>query len=154
MALSPKKIDTNSYFYLRQLVCAYPHAIDRRKYDALASLFTEEAQYHIPHLKVHYKNRDEIVAGIKQVEMFDLTYHTICNHTFDIEGDTATGEVYCIAYHFSPDKAKAGATNRYDMGIRYQDEYAKQQDGRWLFAKRTLGLDWEDSRTLNKPEFG
>lgn len=153
MALSPKKIDTNAYFYLRQLVCAYPHSVDRRKYDVLGTLFTENAQYMIPHLKAHYNGRDEIVAGIKQVEMFDMTYHTICNHTFDIstDGKNASGEVYCVAYHFNNE---SGGTSRYDMGIRYQDKYEKQDDGRWIFAERTLGLDWEDSRTLGKPNFG
>ena len=138
-------IDTNAYFYLRQLVCAYPRAVDKREYNTLHGLFAENAEYSIPHLKIMYKNQDEIVAGIKQIEpMFDKTYHTICNHTFEIVDTTASGEVYCVAMHF---KSADGGTSKYDMGIRYQDQYVKQGD-KWLFARRELILDWENTTKL------
>lgn len=139
-------LDTNAYFYLRQLVCAYPRAMDRRDYATLELLFTADAKYDIPHLKISYANRNQIVEGMRLIEQFEKTYHTICNHTFEIKGTDASGEVYCIASHFSPDGK--GGTNKYDMGIRYQDRYAKEGDT-WLFAQRELVLDWENTITLN-----
>lgn len=141
-------LDTNAYFYLRQLVCAYPRAVDRRDYATLEKLFTKNAGYQIPHLDLKYSNRDQIVAGIRLIEQFDKTYHTICNHTFEITGKEASGEVYCIASHFSPDGK--GGTSKYDMGIRYQDRYAKEGE-QWLFESRELLLDWENTLTLNSP---
>jgi 3-phenylpropionate/cinnamic acid dioxygenase small subunit len=140
-------LDTNAYFYLRQLVCAYPRAVDRRDYATLQTLFPKDAQYLIPHLNLNYENSEEIVAGIKQMEtMFEKTYHTICNHTFEIDGTDASGEVYCIAMHFKSDGK--GGTSKYDMGIRYQDKYVKQGE-KWLFARRELLLDWENTITLS-----
>ena len=140
-----RELDTSNYFYLRQLICTYPSAVDKRDYKTLHGLFAENAEYSIPHLNITYKSRDEIVTGIKQIElMFDKTYHAIYNHSFKIVDANVGGEVYCVAMHF---KSADGGASKYDMGIRYQDQYVKQ-DGTWLFARRELTLDWENTTKL------
>lgn len=148
MNTDPKYI--NSYFYLRQLVCQYPRALDRRDYELLARLFTKDATFALPHFKANYANPEEILKNLKGVESFDRTYHMIHNHTFDIDTarNEASGEVYCTAAHFSTDDK--GQKLKYDIGIRYQDRYAVEDDN-WRFRSRELLVDWEQTTILSSP---
>ncbi|MET0366030.1 MAG: nuclear transport factor 2 family protein, partial [Sphingobium sp.] len=65
--------------------------------------------------------------------------HHICNHLISVDGDTGEGEVYAIAVHVIPD-GKGGWIDD-TMCCRYIDQYRKEADGRWRFAKRVVTYD-------------
>ncbi|GAA3828298.1 hypothetical protein GCM10022403_071960 [Streptomyces coacervatus] len=50
-------------------------------------------------------------------------------------GDTATGEVYCLAHHLKDGQVLVTV-------IRYQDNYSRQ-DGEWRLDDRTVITDWQ-----------
>ncbi len=136
---------------IRELACRYAQAIDRCDFDALKALWCEDGEQLIPFLDTLYKNRDEVILGCRQVEaMFERTYHAVHNHLirFSPQGAAqgeASGEVYCVAMHFSQE---GGKQIKLDMGLRYLDNY-RLVDGQWLFARRELLQDWTQRQTLD-----
>jgi ketosteroid isomerase-like protein len=74
---------------------------------------------------------------------YDKTFHFLGNHRYSVDGDTASGEVYCMAHHLTNDVH--GATD-FIMLIRYLDTYRKGADGAWRIAAREVRPDWTESR--------
>jgi len=131
----------------RRLAMTYARAVDRHDSDLFLTIFTPDAFIETP------VSRWEGHARLKEIParvagLYQSTLHTVLNQTVAIQGDTAEGETYCIAYHlFRPE----GETQRrYDMAIRYQDRFVRQ-DGRWLFSGRKLVVDWTQTATLPAP---
>jgi hypothetical protein len=75
---------------------------------------------------------------------FTATQHKVHNQTVQVTGDTASGETYCTADHL---QEANGERTLSSWAIRYQDEW-RREDGHWLFTRRTLVIDWIDSRPL------
>jgi len=73
---------------------------------------------------------------------YQATMHFNGQSTISIDGDRATGESYCIAYHLSTDD---GERKLMVAHLRYDDTFAKLDDG-WLFAERKLYVDWTETR--------
>lgn len=62
------------------------------------------------------------------------TQHFIGNLLVEIEGDTATAECYCRAYH------EAGL-NEFEVAGRYLDQLDRR-DGEWRITHRRYVMDW------------
>ena len=60
------------------------------------------------------------------IKRYPKTFHLLGQSTYDIGDGEATGEVYCIAHHLTPDDH--GGTD-YVMFIRYEDTYRTDDDG-------------------------
>ena len=135
---------------IRELALRYAQAVDRCDFTALAALCCADAEQLIPFLDVHYRGRDEIAKGCSVVaDMFERTYHAVHNHLVDLAPAGATageasGEVYCVAMHFSE---VDGRKIKLDMGLRYLDRYRLEADG-WRFSRRELLQDWTQSHVL------
>ncbi len=67
-----------------------------------------------------------------------VSQHNVTTTNFDIDGDSARGEIYCLVFH-----TLAGPEHDIDVlvGGRYLDEYTRH-DGRWKFSRRTIAADW------------
>ncbi|HMC69221.1 MAG TPA: nuclear transport factor 2 family protein, partial [Mycobacteriales bacterium] len=65
----------------------------------------------------------------------------VANHRCDVQGDTATGETYCIAHHVK-------GTDDFVMHIRYEDQYVRTPDG-WRMKQRDLRLLWTSNEVVN-----
>jgi len=63
---------------------------------------------------------------------------------FTVDGDTATGVVYCEAKLATEED---GAEVITVSSIRYKDEYVRR-NGRWLIATRVSHLSINDKRSL------
>ena len=74
---------------------------------------------------------------------YTATMHFNGQSTVSLNGDTATGESYCIAHHLTV--AEDGSRTLMLAHIRYLDQFAKQ-DGQWLFTERRLMVDWTETR--------
>jgi ketosteroid isomerase-like protein len=132
---------------LEALSRRYAAAVDQRDGAALLSLFTPDAT-----LRVERRGRgpqiltghDELAGIIGVVARFPCTFHLVAQCLYVVDGDSAIGEVYCIANHFSEDEAGSG--HNHIWYIRYQDRYSADSDGRWRIAQRTLAVDATEDR--------
>ena len=129
---------------IRKMAMAYARTCDRGDGAGFAALFTEDAAIAGPGF--HVQGYDQLFGNpgaLKQ--MYASTMHTVMNQTVTINGDTAEGETYCIAYHVNRPDAE-GKTTRLDWAIRYQDKYVRR-DGKWLYTHRQLLVEWTELST-------
>jgi hypothetical protein len=88
-------------------------------------------------------NAFEFVDGLIPALLgMDRTMHAISNPYMLVEGDRATVETYCQAYHeFSgPDGGKVEMI----VGGRYLDRF-ERRDGTWKIAYRLYVMDWNQN---------
>jgi ketosteroid isomerase-like protein len=134
---------------LRALAENYAHGADRGDKDAFLSAFHPDARL------IVFTNTDddeprsvreghEALSAIPEMlRRYDKTFHFVGNHRYAVDGDTASGEVYCIAHHLTTDAD--GATD-FVMLIRYLDSYRRDPGGAWRIAEREVRPDWTESR--------
>ena len=129
---------------LYRLANLYAQAVDRRRPEALAALFTPDGQ--IVRGDSAWRGRDHILGIPARLDgLYASTFHTVRNQTAAVSGDTAEAETYSVAYHLK--RPENGTQTRIDWGIRYQDRFVRQ-DGQWLFASRELIVDWVETTEL------
>lgn len=132
---------------LRTLAEEYAIGADRRDKTVWARVLSEDWVIEGPGF--HYADRDACMDLINQLtDLFTVTRHNIFNQTTDIDGDTASGETYCLSSHLSESD---GVTTVLDWHLRYQDKWRRTQDG-WVFTHRNLVLDWQETSTLVQDE--
>jgi len=125
---------------LQKLAWTYCHAVDRRDYRLLRSLYHDDAID--DHGEMFCGTSDEYVAWIRSMlAQWQATSHTISNTLFLIDGDHAEGELVTAAYHRSAD-----GTREMIAHGRYLDRYERRQSI-WKFQRRSLVLDWIEERT-------
>ena len=136
---------------LRSLAERYAQGVDRRDVDTFVALFHDDAAIVIHDPSESTDPRE--LRGIERlakvpdaIQRYPKTFHLLGQSTYDIGDGEATGEVYCIAHHHTPDVH--GGTN-YVMYIRYEDTYRPDADGVWKFAQRRLRVDWTETRAAN-----
>jgi len=127
---------------LRDLAFRYARMMDRRRFDWLPQVFAEDGELIGPGYEM--KGHEQMHQGLKGLEQFSATLHGVLNTYFDIDGDAATGEVYCVANHVYE---KEGMPFKLDMGIRYEDRYTRQANG-WVIARRFFNMVWETDRPM------
>jgi uncharacterized protein (TIGR02246 family) len=141
--------DTEDRAAIRGLVDAWARHADRREPEQQAALFTEDGTVTVymgePDSSEAVQvltGRAELAEAFRALRRYDATTHFNGQHTATVDGDRATGETYCLAYHLW---TSDGQRTLMIMSIRYLDVFARQ-DGRWLFAERQLITDWTDRR--------
>lgn len=131
---------------LRELAERYALAVDRRDGAALASLFAEDGELHIPRPPesldpvIVTKGREAIESGIKVMGRFDATMHAVVGQVVDVDRDRATGVVSCLAHH-----VRRGTDLVWFL--RYHDDYVRTSDG-WRFVRRSLHVAWLEERPV------
>jgi ketosteroid isomerase-like protein len=128
---------------LRELVCRYAQALDRRDAEALVALFTPDATFGgLESATPRYSGHDDLRRMVRQVDAsFVKTLHCVCNQTTDLHADgaQAQGETYCLAHHVV--EHDDGGWTLLEMAIRYLDGYVVDQ-GRWKFQSRRTVVEW------------
>jgi hypothetical protein len=134
---------------ISELINNYSRFADRREPQRQANLFTDNATIEIFHSEPGNNKPDtvlhgkgEFITGFETLKKYDVTMHFNGQSTIHINGDSATGEVYCLAHHVWTENGKRMLMV---MGIRYYDTYVRKNND-WLFAKRKLIFDWIDKR--------
>ena len=127
---------------LRDLAHRYARMMDRMSFDDLPTVFSADGVLSGPGYEM--TGHDQLRAGLQSLDQFSATLHGVLNTYFEIDGDRASGEVYCVANHVHEVE---GIPFKLDMGIRYRDRY-RRVDGRWLIASRELVLVWEQELPL------
>src|SRR6201992_269960 len=90
---------------IRELVDAYAHCADRRDAEGQMALFTEDTDFLVfmdahsdqPSQELH--GRAALAPVFDNLNTYDVTTHFNGQSTIALDGDTATGESYCIAHH-------------------------------------------------------
>jgi hypothetical protein len=138
---------------LRRLVDCYGMTVDAGDGAGFIELFEEDAVlqvYYGPESAgppVETRGRDRLAAIPSRLSgRFDRTFHFVGNHVCTVEGDTATGETYCLAHHVND--GPMGGTD-YVMVIRYDDSYRRGEDGTWRFRLRRVLTQWTETRSIN-----
>ena len=141
--------DTADRLAIRELVDAWARHADRREPERQAALFAEDGRVTVymgePETTEPVQvltGRAEMVAAFEALRTYEATTHFNGQHTVTLDGDRATGETYCLAYHLW---TSDGQRTLMIMSIRYLDAFVRR-DGRWLFAERRLITDWTDRR--------
>ncbi|HVG99842.1 MAG TPA: nuclear transport factor 2 family protein [Miltoncostaeaceae bacterium] len=132
---------------LRGLVDRYAGAVDGRDTDAFAALFTPDAVLAVyeeggGEAVVEYRGTAALREVMDLLRHFTTTFHLMANHLCAVDGDAATGEVYCMAHHIVP--GDEGETDLV-MYIRYRDAYERTGEG-WRFARRDVMRQWTEER--------
>ncbi len=136
---------------IRALAYQYASGVDRRDREGFLSAFRAAAT-----LRVHrsgpdgdelvstFTGHDELARVPELITRYARTFHFVGNHLCDINGDVATGEVYCTARHLTLD---AQGDTDYVMLIRYRDVYRRDPGGPWLIDDRGVFVDWSEVHT-------
>ncbi|MFK7895766.1 MAG: nuclear transport factor 2 family protein [Myxococcota bacterium] len=127
---------------LRDLAYRYAQMMDRRDFDMLPLVFAEDGELIGPGYTM--QGFDVLRQGLSALEQFSATLHGVLNTYFEVAGDTASGEVYCVANHVYE---KDGVPFKLDMGIRYEDTYARSGAG-WVIQTRRFNMVWETDRPM------
>ena len=136
---------------IRDLVDAYAHHADRRDPAAQAEVFTEDGQVrlfqgdpatHAPEQVI--TGRADLAATFDHlVQEYDATTYLNGQSTVSVDGDTASGESYCLAHHLTSEQ---GERVLIVTAIRYLDQFRRTGEG-WRITRRDLVFDWTDQRT-------
>jgi uncharacterized protein (TIGR02246 family) len=127
---------------LRELAYRYARAVDRRDWELASHLFTRDCVLVGPGYEL--VGRDAILAGLRKIDRFSATQHSVHNQLLEIVDDTATGETYCTAHHLYE---RDGSRRKLSWGIRYQDRCLREE-GLWRYQRRELLLDWTQDLPL------
>lgn len=127
---------------IRRAATLYAIGADRRDPAIWTAIMAEDMVLITPRGRID--GRDKVLGALpKLAAAYTATQHRVTNQWHMIEGDHATGETYCVADHMN--EASDGSRSILSWAIRYQDEL-RRIDGRWLFTRRELVLDWEERR--------
>lgn len=90
----------------------------------------------------------EIATNLQQLDSrFSRTMHFVGNTLYDVRGNEATGEVYCVAHHV---RAGDDGPVDYVMHIRYDDDYVRDPDGEWHIRRRRLVTLWTSTLPVDQ----
>ena len=144
--------DPTTYLALRALAETYAKGVDKRDEAAFLAAFHPDAWLHVHNpsesteLMSEMRGHAELAKVPQFITVYPKTYHFLGQSSYDVQGDEATGETYCIAHHLSP--TRHGGDD-YVMHIRYEDRYRTGDDGAWRIAERAVRIDWTERRLAN-----
>jgi hypothetical protein len=151
--MSKSNGDASDRLAIQDLAYRYAAGVDRRDEGLFLSAFHPDASLTVVRVgpdggeNVSQRTGHEELRSVPRlVARHAKTFHFIGNHRCDVAGDSATGEVYCMAHHL--DIGTEGPTD-YVMLIRYQDVYRRDSQGQWLIASRRLVTDWNVVNTVS-----
>ena len=127
---------------IRALVDEYALGADRRDLARFAAVFLDTAT--LTGAEFRYEGVDQISTIPEKLARYSRTLHVIANHVVALDGDTATGETYCVAHHLSADD---GTERDRVMYIRYHDAYVRTEGG-WRITARRLEVEWVENRPV------
>lgn len=133
---------------LGELVDTFACAGDEKDLETLLSCFAEDGEITIIDSKgneiAHYSGMAEIRKGYRGLlGEYTTLYHLNGQKMFTVDGDKASGKVYC--QEFLIHTYKSGVSNTLDQGAVYEDEYVKL-DGKWLIKTRKGTVKWLNDR--------
>ena len=139
---------------IRDVITAYAHAIDRRRWSMMGQLFHDDAEFAFGTLVGDWKSFVEQAKAV--IDPCVATQHQLGQIMFGFEGDTICHtETYMTAMHTIPADYELtdvfpnkGEIYSAVIAGRYVDRFEKR-DGHWRIAKRTGLYDWREFRVVD-----
>lgn len=133
---------------IRELALLYSRGVDRKDAALLRTLYTNDATD--THGDTFDGTAEDYIQFLERAFPYmKYSGHHICNHLISVNGNEGQGEVYAIAMHILPDGS--GGLIEDMMCVRYLDNYRKESDGRWRFAKRVVTYDMRRQQAADDP---
>jgi hypothetical protein len=135
---------------IQYLVHTYARSADRRESATAAGCFTDDGRLLIfregdgDTPTTERTGHAQIAEAMDGLSRWQVTMHMVGQHTSWLDGDSATGETYCLAHHLYE---RDGVRMDRVMHIRYLDQYRRTPDG-WRIAERHLHEDWVEYRPV------
>jgi hypothetical protein len=129
---------------LNQLAYRYAAGVDRCDAALFTSCFTPEARLRAYQVGeetpfIDFTGPGQMAAIPESMRgQYHSTTHMMTNHLVEIDGDSATGEVLCMARHCLKD-----GTASLNVVIRYHDRYRRGETG-WLIEDREIRFQWNE----------
>jgi hypothetical protein len=117
---------------IRDLAYQYAQAVDRHDSEAFAGAFLDNG---VLCGSGYLSEGREQLLRVPQftAKRWLKTFHAVHNHRIAVDGDKATGEVYCIAHHFR--EVEGSGHTDHVMVIRYLDDYVPtSRCGMWALS--------------------
>lgn len=145
MALSIQEISDR--MEIEDLLYRYAEIIDRKSFDDLRDVFTDDAHIDYSAFGGCVGGREETIEYLHSaMTLFPNTQHLNANVRIAVDGDSGTGRVMC----FNPMEMKLGDegdAHVFMLGLWYVDEY-RRTDAGWRIARRSEERSW----VFNTPE--
>lgn len=142
--MTPTDAELADLARLRHAAETYARGADRKDKDLWSAVLAPDCVIAGPGFRT--EGRDAVLGLIDTLgQMFRATLHQVHQVTATFDGDSATGETYCIAEHVLKDADTVLA-----WAIRYQDQWRREGDA-WKFTRRALIVDWEELRPVSNP---
>ena len=125
---------------LQDLIYAYSDIIDRKEFDRLRDIFTEDAYIDYTAMGGAAGGLEAIIAFLKDaMTLFPNSQHLNANIQIKVNGDEASGRVMC----FNPMEMtrKDGGHEMFMCGIWYVDKYVRTEQG-WRIRERVEEKSW------------
>ena len=118
---------------LQHLLISYSEAIDRREFDELDEIFTEDAYIDYRDTSGTLKTSADLKAWLAETlpTYFERNAHMLGLPAIKLAGDTATARTFC----FNPMVLKGDKPKVMQVGVWYDDEFVRTTDG-WRFSRR------------------
>lgn len=143
-------VNLPDFLALRHLAEVYASALDQRDAHTFWAVFDPDEGRLIGRREV--TDLDGAQGIIEYLTRYARTFHFIGNTRYDIGGEHAHGEVYCMAHHLSADESGG---EDYVMYIRYQDKYIRHPGGQegagWRIRERRIVVDWTETVPAGAP---
>lgn len=132
---------------IQDLVIRYCRAVDRADWEALRTLYHEDATD--DHGSLFQGSASQYIDRLPLITKgMSSTFHQISNHLIALQGDRAEGEVYIVAYHLKT--RSCGNEEQVITAGRYLDRYTRDQ-GVWKFLSRKAVMDWNEVQPARRP---
>jgi SnoaL-like domain len=135
---------------LRSVAASYAAGVDRRQLDLFLSAFHPGATLAVHRPRAEPESEPLLMRGhaeigrvVQLIARYPMTFHLLGQGRYEVHGDQASGEVYCVAHHYAP--SDEGARNHV-MYIRYDDIYSRDRVGTWKIERRDVRTDWTETR--------
>jgi uncharacterized protein (TIGR02246 family) len=136
-------ISVDDHIAIQRLMYRYARCADQKDYAGFAEVFCEDAVFDFSGREV--TPRSAIEAMMHVLDKYARTQHQVHNTLYEVEGDTATGETYCLAAHLLD---QDGRVLKIDMGIIYEDRLRRTAAG-WRIALRKFQLLWTQTSPVD-----
>jgi 3-phenylpropionate/cinnamic acid dioxygenase small subunit len=120
---------------IRDVLLRYARGVDRRDLAMVRACFTPECGYE--GTLARGTIADALASLEERLGRYAGTMHLMGNQLITVDGDTATSETSCVAYH-----RLAGNAADFVTGVRYLDDFVRDGD-HWRIRRRAVRLDWQ-----------
>lgn len=137
------ELSVDDHIAIERLMYRYARCADHKDYAGFSRVFCEDAIFDFSGRIV--TTLPAIQDMMLALEKYSRTLHQVHNVLYEVDGDKAAGEAYCIASHLLEQN---GGEMKIDMGIVYRDRLQRTAGG-WRIAHREFHLLWSQTAPVD-----